>query len=256
MQIIKRNGQIVDFDQSKIVNAIQKANLEVPETARLSERWILAIADDVVEMCEERPDIVSVEEVQDMVQNSLIKHGAALVASKYITYRFTRALARKANTTDEEILSLIELANEEAKDENSNKNPTLAPTQRDYMAGAVSKDLTNRILLPKDVVDAHKAGILHFHDADYFSVHLLGKPLPHDRHTEYIGAKDFGHFHAHILHPFLSRNPGVPYTTKFSIPYTIQHSVKFCKRKFTRFYIPNLPEFQAKKTTQIYFSVV
>lgn len=195
MQIIKRNGQVVDFDQNKIVNAIQKANQEVPESARLSERWIQAITEDVVEMCEERYETVSVEEVQDMVQNSLIKHGAALVASKYITYRFTRALARKANTTDDEILSLIELANEEAKDENSNKNPTLAPTQRDYMAGAVSKDLTNRILLPKDIVDAHKAGIIHFHDADYFAQHIHNCFTGGTRFVTANGIRQFRDFH-------------------------------------------------------------
>lgn len=172
MQIVKRNGQIVDFDQDKIANAIRKANAETPETARLSDRWILAITEDVVEMCEENPDIVTVEEVQDMVQNSLIKHGAAVVATQYITYRFTRELARKANSTDEEVLTLIELSNQEAKDENSNKNPTIVSTQRDYMAGAVSKDLTNRILLPPDVVKAHKEGVLHFHDADYFAQHM------------------------------------------------------------------------------------
>ena len=172
MRIIKRNGVEVDFDSSKIQLAIEKANQEVEETARLSERWIQAITEDIVEQCEEYPDTVTVEEVQDMVQNALIKHGAALVASKYITYRYTRALARKANTTDDEILSLIELANEEAKAENANKNPTIVSTQRDYMAGASSKDLTRRVLLPKDIVDAHDAGLIHFHDSDYFAQHM------------------------------------------------------------------------------------
>lgn len=172
MRIIKRNGSEVEFDPKKISSAIEKANKEVEPTARLSERWIQAITEDVVEQCEESPSTVSVEEVQDMVQNCLIKHGAAVVATKYITYRFTRALARKANTTDDEILSLIELTNEEAKAENANKNPVIVSTQRDYMAGAVSKDLTNRVLLPKEIVDAHNAGIIHFHDSDYYSQHM------------------------------------------------------------------------------------
>ena len=163
MKVIKRNGQVVEFNPEKIAIAIRKANKEVPETSRISEHLILAIVEEITEECSNSISNLSVEDIQDMVVYRLIKYSAAVVATNYIEYRYKRALVRKANTTDNAILSLLELANEEVKTENANKNPTIASTQRDYMAGEVSKDLTKRILLPKDVIEAHEKGIIHFH---------------------------------------------------------------------------------------------
>ena len=172
MKIIKRNGQEAIFDETKITNAIIAANKEVVETERLSEEEIDNITNDIKYKCQKMKRALSVEEIQNLVEDELMKLNAFSVARKYITYRFQRALARQSNTTDEQILSLIECANEEVKQENSNKNPTVNSVQRDYMAGEVSKDLTRRILLPEDIVKAHDEGLIHFHDADYFSQHM------------------------------------------------------------------------------------
>ena len=172
MKIIKRNGQEAIFDEVKITNAIIGANKEVVETERLSEEEIDNITNDIKYKCQKIKRALSVEEIQNLVEDELMKLNAFSVARKYITYRFQRALARQSNTTDEQILSLIECANEEVKQENSNKNPTVNSVQRDYMAGEVSKDLTRRILLPEDIVKAHDEGLIHFHDADYFSQHM------------------------------------------------------------------------------------
>ena len=172
MKIIKRNGTEVQFDKSKIIAAITKANNEVLETKRMPESIIESIAEQIETYCSNINRALNVEEIQNLVENNIMNQNAYEVARHYITYRYTRALARKANSTDEEILSLIECNNEEIKQENSNKNPTINSVQRDYMAGEVSKDLTRRILLPKHIVDAHDAGIIHFHDADYFSQHM------------------------------------------------------------------------------------
>ena len=172
MKIIKRNGQQAIFDEVKITNAIIGANKEVVETERLSEEEIDNITNDIKYKCQKMKRALSVEEIQNLVEDELMKLNAFSVARKYITYRFQRALARQSNTTDDQILSLIECANEEVKQENSNKNPTVNSVQRDYMAGEVSKDLTRRILLPEDIVKAHDEGLIHFHDADYFSQHM------------------------------------------------------------------------------------
>ena len=172
MKIIKRNGQEAIFDEVKITNAIIGANKEVVETERLSEEEIDNITNDIKYKCKKMKRALSVEEIQNLVEDELMKLNAFSVARKYITYRFQRALARQSNTTDDQILSLIECANEEVKQENSNKNPTVNSVQRDYMAGEVSKDLTRRILLPEDIVKAHDEGLIHFHDADYFSQHM------------------------------------------------------------------------------------
>ena len=172
MKIIKRNGQEAIFDEVKITNAIIGANKEVVETERLSEEEIDNITNDIKYKCQKMKRALSVEEIQNLVEDELMKLNAFSVARKYITYRFQRALARQSNTTDVQILSLIECANEEVKQENSNKNPTVNSVQRDYMAGEVSKDLTRRILLPEDIVKAHDEGLIHFHDADYFSQHM------------------------------------------------------------------------------------
>ena len=172
MKIIKRNGQEAIFDEVKITNAIIGANKEVVETERLSEEEIDNITNDIKYKCQKMKRALSVEEIQNLVEDELMKLNAFSVARKYITYRFQRALARQSNTTDDQILSLIECANEEVKQENSNKNPTVNSVQRDYMAGEVSKDLTRRILLPEDIVKAHDEGLIHFHDADYFSQHM------------------------------------------------------------------------------------
>ena len=172
MKIIKRSGQEAVFDEEKIVNAVKKANKEVNEISRISEEEIRAIADSVTEECSHMGRSVSVEEVQDMVEDRLMDRKAFILARKYITYRYSRALVRKANTTDAQILTLIECNNEEVKQENSNKNPTVNSVQRDYMAGEVSKDLTRRLLLPEDIVAAHDQGLIHFHDADYFAQHM------------------------------------------------------------------------------------
>jgi len=172
MKIIKRNGSEEIFDIIKIENAIRKANASVEEAERLTELQITRIAEAVVLKCEKLGRSPSVEEVQDLVEKQIMAHGAFEVAKAYITYRYTRTLVRQSNTTDDKILSLIECNNEEAKQENSNKNPVINSTQRDYMAGEVSRDITNRILLPKEVVDAHNEGIIHFHDSDYFAQHM------------------------------------------------------------------------------------
>ena len=172
MKIIKRNGAEMDFDSKKIAIAISKANLAAEESERVSDEDIREITEKVTATCELLGRAPSVEEVQDMVERQIMAHGAFEVAKHYITYRYTRALVRHSNTTDEKILSLIELDNEEAKQENSNKNPVINSTQRDYMAGEVSRDLTERLLLPEDIVKAHQDGIIHFHDMDYYAQHM------------------------------------------------------------------------------------
>ena len=169
MNVIKRNGSEVTFDKAKIENAIIKANNSVEEAVRLTPIQIKRITESVILSCEDLGRSPAVEEIQDMVEEHIMQHGAYEVAKAYITYRYTRSLVRQSNTTDDKILSLIELNNEEAKQENSNKNPILNSTQRDYMAGEVSKDLTRRILLPEEISAAHDAGIIHFHDSDYFA---------------------------------------------------------------------------------------
>ena len=172
MKIIKRSGTEVKFDIQKIVNAISAANADVDASHQLSEDKILELSRNVEKILESKSRVLTVEEIQDLVENQLMDAKAFEVARKYITYRYRRALARKANTTDQQILSLIECNNQEVKEENSNKNPTVNSVQRDYMAGEVSKDITKRILLPKDIVDAHEEGIIHFHDTDYFAQHM------------------------------------------------------------------------------------
>ena len=172
MKIIKRNGSEAAFDISKIIVAIGKANATVDESIRMTPMQIQRIAESVVLSCERLGRSPSVEEVQDMVEKQIMAHGAFEVAKNYITYRYTRTLVRQSNTTDDKILSLIECNNEEAKQENSNKNPVVNSTQRDYMAGEVSRDITNRILLPKEIVEAHNEGVIHFHDTDYFAQHM------------------------------------------------------------------------------------
>ncbi len=172
MKIIKRNGSEADFDITKIISAITKANETVDESVKLTHLQIQRIAESVVLSCEKLCRAPTVEEVQDFVERQIMAHGAYEVAKSYITYRYTRNLIRQSNTTDDKILSLIECNNEEAKQENSNKNPVINSTQRDYMAGEVSRDITNRILLPKEIVDAHNEGIIHFHDSDYFAQHM------------------------------------------------------------------------------------
>ena len=172
MRIIKRNGSEAAFDISKIISAITRANDTVDESIRLTAAQIREIADNVVAHCQELGRSPNVEEVQDMVEKQIMAHAAYDVAKNYITYRYTRALVRQSNTTDNKILSLIECNNEEAKQENSNKNPVVNSTQRDYMAGEVSRDITNRILLPREIVEAHNEGIIHFHDTDYFAQHM------------------------------------------------------------------------------------
>ena len=172
MKIIKRSGKEVAFDGSKIIAAIEKANNEVTEEKKLTEGQISDIEKAVEKQCASLTRAASVEEIQDMVEDGLMKSGKFEVARKYITYRYKHALVRKSNTTDEQIMSLIECSNEEVKQENSNKNPTVNSVQRDYMAGEVSKDITRRFLLPDDVVKAHEEGLIHFHDADYFAQHM------------------------------------------------------------------------------------
>ncbi len=172
MKIIKRSGSEVTFDPKKIEVAVTKANESVVPSARMTPVQIKRIAEDVESAAQHVNRSLSVEEIQDMVEDQIMNQRAFEVARRYITYRYTRALVRKANTTDEQILSLIECNNEEVKQENSNKNPTVNSVQRDYMAGEVSKDITKRILLPQDIVEAHEAGIIHFHDADYFAQHM------------------------------------------------------------------------------------
>ena len=172
MKVIKRNGSEVIFDITKIIAAITKANEAVDEEARMTPLQIKRIAEAVELSCIRMSRAPEVEEIQDLVESQIMAHGAYEVAKKYITYRYTRALVRRSNTTDERILSLIECCNEEAKQENANKNPTVNSVQRDYMAGEVSRDITNRILLPEDIVKAHEDGIIHFHDTDYYAQHM------------------------------------------------------------------------------------
>lgn len=172
MKIIKRSGAEATFDSSKIEIAVRKANQVVAKEKQLSEAQIRHIVDTVTEQCKNCGHTVSVEEVQDMVEDQIMEQKAYEIARKYITYRYVQSLKRQANTTDERILSLIECNNEEVKQENANKNPTVNSVQRDYMAGEVSKDLAERILLPAEIVEAHKEGILHFHDADYYAQHM------------------------------------------------------------------------------------
>ena len=172
MKVIKRNGSEVSFDIAKIIAAITKANESVDEAIRMTPMQIQRIAESVEFSCLKMNRSPSVEEIQDLVEYQIMAHGAFEVAKNYVTYRYTRSLVRRSNTTDEKILSLIECCNEEAKQENANKNPVVNSTQRDYMAGEVSRDITERILLPQEIVDAHREGIIHFHDADYFAQHM------------------------------------------------------------------------------------
>ena len=172
MKIIKRNGAEVPFDIQKIEVAVTKANNSVAEADRMTPVQIRRIAESVELQCQKMNRAPTVEEIQDMVEHHIMAHGAFEVAKHYITYRYTRSLVRKANTTDDKILSLIECNNEEAKQENSNKNPVVNSTQRHYMAGEVARDITNRLLLPREIVEAHEEGIIHFHDTDYFAQHM------------------------------------------------------------------------------------
>ena len=172
MTVIKRNGSEVTFDITKIIAAITKANESVDESIRMTPMQIQRIAESVELNCQKMNRSPSVEEIQDLVEYQIMAHGAFEVAKNYVTYRYTRSLVRRSNTTDEKILSLIECCNEEAKQENANKNPVVNSTQRDYMAGEVSRDITERILLPQEIVEAHREGIIHFHDADYYAQHM------------------------------------------------------------------------------------
>mgnify|MGYP000717165643 FL=1 len=172
MQVIKRNGTEVVFDIDKIISAVTKANESVEEGARMTPLQIRRIAEFVELSCLKMNRSPSVEEIQDLVEYQIMAHGAYEVAKNYVTYRYTRSLIRRSNTTDDKILSLIECCNEEAKQENSNKNPVVNSTQRDYMAGEVSRDLSERLLLPREIVEAHREGIIHFHDSDYFAQHM------------------------------------------------------------------------------------
>ena len=172
MNIIKRSGTEVQFDLTKITAAVEKANNSVPDNEKMTKEQIAVISANMRTICEGMNRALSVEEIQDFVENQIMNQRAFSVARNYITYRYKRALIRKANTTDEQIMSLLEFDNEEVKQENSNKNPAVNSVQRDYMAGEVSKDITKRFLLPQEVVEAHEAGIIHFHDADYFAQHM------------------------------------------------------------------------------------
>lgn len=168
-KVIKRNGEEVSFDISKIVNAINAANQEVENIYKMNKYQVRAIADDIAQQVRCMSHAVHVEDIQDMVETSIMGMRGYEVAQKYVRYRYKRELARKSNTTDNGILALIEHLNEEVNQENSNKNPVINSTQRDYMAGEVSKDLTKRVLLPEEIVQAHEEGIIHFHDSDYFA---------------------------------------------------------------------------------------
>ena len=172
MKIIKRNGSEAVFDITKIIAAITKANKVVPDAQRLTKQQIIEISDHVQEVCYARGHAMNVEEIQDIVEDAIMATGAYEVARRYITYRYVQSLKRTHNTTDDKILSLIECNNEEVKQENANKNPTVNSVQRDYMAGEVSKDIARRILLPREIVEAHEQGIIHFHDMDYFAQHM------------------------------------------------------------------------------------
>ncbi len=172
MKVIKRNGTEVSFDITKILSAITRANESIDAEKRMTSTQVRRIAESVELACQELGRSPSVEEIQDLVEYQIMAHGAFEVAKNYVTYRYTRSLVRRSNTTDDRILSLIECCNEEAKQENSNKNPVVNSTQRDYMAGEVSRDLSERLLLPADIVEAHREGIIHFHDSDYFAQHM------------------------------------------------------------------------------------
>ena len=172
MKITKRSGQEVPFDITKIENAIRKASQAVDYKDALSEGRIKLIAEEVAGVCAARDRAMHVEEIQDIVETKLMEFGAREIAKRYIVYRYKQELKRKSNTTDDQVLSLIECNNEDVKQENSNKNPTINAVQRDYMAGEVSKDVSARLLLPTDVVQAHKEGIIHFHDMDYYAQHM------------------------------------------------------------------------------------
>ena len=172
MKVIKRNGTEVSFDVSKILSAITRANESIDAEKRMTSTQVQRITESVELACRELGRSPGVEEIQDLVEYQIMAHGAFEVAKNYVTYRYTRSLIRRSNTTDERILSLIECCNEEAKQENSNKNPVVNSTQRDYMAGEVSRDLSERLLLPKEIVEAHQEGIIHFHDSDYFAQHM------------------------------------------------------------------------------------
>ena len=182
MKVIKRNGSEVDFDLNKIINAITKAN-KAAIREELTPAQIEEIAEYINFKCTKMNRAISVEEMQDMVENQIMAQGAFNVARCYVRYRYTRFLVRKSNTTDARILSLIECNNEEAMQENSNKDPIINSVQRDYMAGEVSRDLTKRLLLPEDVVNADKEGIIHFHDSDYFAQHMHNCDLVKSRLT-------------------------------------------------------------------------
>ena len=183
MKIIKRNGSEAVFDITKIIAAITKANKVVPDAQRLTKQQIIEISDHVQEVCYARGHAMNVEEIQDIVEDAIMATGAYEVARRYITYRYVQSLKRTHNTTDDKILSLIECNNEEVKQENSNKNPTVNSVQRDYMAGEVSKDLTMRMLLPPEIVKAHEEGIIHFHDADYYAQHMQLRPRQSGRYA-------------------------------------------------------------------------
>ena len=172
MKIIKRNGAEAPFEAEKIFNAISKANKAVEPMHRISDEVIRRITKKVTDICASLSGTPGVEDIQDLVEREIMAEGAFTLAKTYITYRYTHELVRRANTTDDRIMSLIERSNEEIKTENSNKNPTVNSVQRDYMAGEVSKDITRRMLLPEDIVKAHDDGIIHFHDADYFAQHM------------------------------------------------------------------------------------
>ena len=172
MKIIKRNGSEAVFDISKIISAVGRANKTVAEGERMTQEQIVAIASAVEAECVSMNRAPSVEEIQEMVETAIMGVGAFEVAKQYIRYRYTRSLVRRSNTTDNRILSLIECNNEEVKQENANKNPTVNSVQRDYMAGEVSKDITCRLLLPEEIVKAHNEGIIHFHDMDYYAQHM------------------------------------------------------------------------------------
>lgn len=172
MKIIKRSGMEVDFDVTKIAAAVRKANNSVVDYEKISEDEIVKLSETIENACSNMQHTPTVEDIQDMVENQLMSMKKFTLARNYITYRYRRELVRKSNTTDDQILSLIECNNEEVKQENSNKNPTVNSVQRDYMAGEVSKDITKRFLLPADIWDAHEKGLIHFHDADYFAQHM------------------------------------------------------------------------------------
>jgi len=172
MNIIKRNGKEVEYDGEKIIAAVAKANAEVSETERLLDSQVKVVEEKVRRRLQNLHHAAGVEEIQDCVIQAIQEEGGFSVATKYTVYRYKRELVRKSNTTDDKILTLVEYENEEVKEENSNKNPMVVSVQRDYMAGEVSRDLTERIILPEDVVEAHKQGIIHFHDSDYFVQHM------------------------------------------------------------------------------------